>query len=89
MDSKYWCKAEWGSEVFDDFWDDCDDDATLDGLEYAWWKYKYDNYVTLETAPDCADDVLYEWDYEDELKDEAFDSAIVVAGITFLSLFTV
>lgn len=40
MDGNFWCRPNWGSSVFDEFWDKCennDDKIHID--EFNWWNY--------------------------------------------------
>lgn len=61
MDGFAYCLPEWGSEVFELFWEYCNDND--DTVTYEIWKYfsdLHDYYNFFIAAPDCAMLIFYE-----------------------------
>lgn len=86
LDGDYWCKAEWGSSWFDDFWDECDSgDGQVSQDFWKYWEAKYNNYIYVISAPSCAKymDELHEVEH---LEDEADDFALLTL-LYFLLIF--
>lgn len=63
MDGFKYCQPEWGSEVFEIFWFECDDGE----IDIDYWKYYkklYKYYAFYITAPDCASVIFEDLDFK-------------------------
>lgn len=61
MDGKRYCQPEWGSEVFDDYWDLCEaSNKEVDYAFYSYFKQLQASYVGFLLAPDCARSIFEE-----------------------------
>ena len=82
FDGNKWCRAEWGSDYFDDYWDRCDDeDDKLDYDEWLLWDQQRALYSQLMSLPECGKhieefDRLYDLD----------DRVNVATAISFLAI---
>ena len=86
MDGKFWCRPNWGSSVFDEFWEECEangDKINID--EFNWWYYQFEHYVDLESAPSCAT-YLYEWTLYGTLEDAAIEDFSTYLGLALAVL---
>jgi hypothetical protein len=82
MDGFMYCMPQWGSEVFDSYWDWCE----LQGMNvsYGWWQYfasMHDYYNYYIAAPDCAMNIF--WELQGL---QSFPSAALTAGIVALGI---
>jgi hypothetical protein len=78
MDGIYWCEPNWGSSVFNEFWESCmENHDRIDIDVYNWWSYRHEQYVDLQSAPECKTH-LYEWGMYEELEDAAIDDWSVI-----------
>ena len=82
LDGNKWCRAEWGSDYFDDYWDRCDDeDDKLDYDEWKLWEQQRALYSQLMSIPECGKHI----EEFDRLYD--LDDRVNVAGaISFLAI---
>lgn len=86
LDGNSWCRAEWGSEYFDDFWDECDDeDDEVDYDFYTLWASYRTLYSELITAPDCAIH-MEEFDRMYDLDDRINSATAIIGVIAILML---
>lgn len=85
MDGYFYCLPEWGSEVFDLFWDYCKDNDNK--VTYDLWVYfkdLHDYYNYYVTAPDCAMLIFYELQNLDSLPDSAY--GLVILGVLYMGI---
>jgi hypothetical protein len=88
MDGSYWCRAEWGSSVYDLFWTDCDKDNDRKVKEevYLMWKFWREHYTDFVSAPTCAES-LVEWETYNDLKDDTREYGLLVIAAYALLAF--
>ena len=54
LDEFKWCQPKWGSMVFDNFWLQCEaHGGKMTKEEYYQWAFYHDNYIKLNSGPDC------------------------------------
>ena len=81
LDGYSYCSPQWGSEVFDDYWEYCDaGDGKVKFEIYEYYRDLHDNYPYFILAPDCARNII------EELKGLATKPDCAVLAAVVLSL---
>ena len=58
-DGKQYCRPDINSDVFDDFWQLCED-GKMNSTSYSNWEIYNEYYVFVESAPSCMEDIFPE-----------------------------
>ncbi|CAG9313110.1 unnamed protein product [Blepharisma stoltei] len=62
MDGNKYCYADKSSELYEDFWTVCSNhDGQMYYRDMLLWNYTVDNYITLYSAPFCAENLFPEY----------------------------
>ena len=73
-DGKRYCRPDKNSDVFDDFWEMCEDDK-MDSESNSEWEIYNEYYVFLESAPSCMEDIFKELITADAAESNASDES--------------
>lgn len=81
MDGFSYCQPEWGSEIFDLFWEYCDSSSgnTVSYDMWNYWSELQNHYNYYIAAPDCAMNIFYELQPLASVPEGAWE--IVVASV--------
>lgn len=85
MDGRSYCKASIHSDVFDDYWDECDNGVMEDEDEVVWWTIYTEYYLLTLGQPDCAEDVVWEFSYMTDVIEAAASSLQALTIVLALS----
>lgn len=66
LDGLKYCAPEIGSNAFDEYWENCytegsANDPKISAKSKAYWDFYYGFYVEIVSAPDCAKNLLWEF----------------------------
>jgi hypothetical protein len=58
FDGVTYCTPSKSSAIFDKYWKICEDDDTIDNKTLELWNYYQERFVSISTAPYCAEDLF-------------------------------